>query len=183
MNMKRSKHQRRIVLFLALSVLFSCLLCGCVNNTPIGDNITVAGVNVGGLTRREAIKAVREAVGDSYETTAMEVTVDTHSITLSPEMTGAALKVSDAVDLALSADADTAVDISSCLNLNSQAIEAELKKLMETAQMPMKLCHIGLCDSQMSMILKATKDIRDKYVWSRLAWDLGILDEMTETAK
>ena len=59
----------------------------------------------------------------------------------------------------------------------------ELKKLMETAQMPMKLCHIGLCDSQMSMILKATKDIRDKYVWSRLAWDLGILDEMTETAK
>lgn len=131
MNMKRSKHQRRIVLFLALSVLFSCLLCGCVNNTPIGENITVAGVNVGGLTRREAIKAVREAVGDSYETTAMEVTVDTHSITLSPEMTGAALKVSDAVDLALSADADTAVDISSCLNLNSQAIEAELKKLME----------------------------------------------------
>jgi hypothetical protein len=29
-----------------------------------------------------------------------------------------------------------------------------------------------------SMIFRATKDIRDKYVLSRLLWDLGILDEM-----
>lgn len=27
---------------------------------------------------------------------------------------------------------------------------------------------------------KETKDIRDKYVLSRLAWDLGILDELCE---
>jgi len=25
---------------------------------------------------------------------------------------------------------------------------------------------------------RATKDIRDKYVLSRLAWDLGVLDEL-----
>lgn len=59
----------------------------------------------------------------------------------------------------------------------------QLKKLMETLQMPMCLQDIGLSNDEMPMILKATKDIRDKYVWSRLAWDLGVLDEMTETAK
>ena len=30
------------------------------------------------------------------------------------------------------------------------------------------------------MIFRATKDIRDKYVLSRLLWDLGILDEMLD---
>ena len=30
------------------------------------------------------------------------------------------------------------------------------------------------------LTFKATKDIRDKYVLSRLAWDLGILDELAE---
>jgi hypothetical protein len=28
------------------------------------------------------------------------------------------------------------------------------------------------------VIFRATKDIRDKYVLSRLAWDLGVLDEI-----
>ena len=32
----------------------------------------------------------------------------------------------------------------------------------------------------LQLSFKATKDIRDKYVLSRLAWDLGILDELSE---
>ena len=28
------------------------------------------------------------------------------------------------------------------------------------------------------MTFQATKDIRDKYVLSRLAWDLGVMDEL-----
>ena len=30
----------------------------------------------------------------------------------------------------------------------------------------------------MRLSFRATKDIRDKYVLSRLAWDLGVLDEL-----
>jgi hypothetical protein len=30
------------------------------------------------------------------------------------------------------------------------------------------------------MTLKASKDIRDKYVLSRLLWDLGLLDDFSE---
>ena len=33
------------------------------------------------------------------------------------------------------------------------------------------------------MTLKCTKDIRDKYVLTRLLWDLGILDEICEKVK
>ena len=33
----------------------------------------------------------------------------------------------------------------------------------------------------LQLSFKATKDIRDKYVLSRLAWDLGILDELAQT--
>jgi hypothetical protein len=32
-------------------------------------------------------------------------------------------------------------------------------------------------------IIRATKDIRDKYVTSRLAFDLGLLDEILEEIK
>ena len=130
MNMFSRKNPKRIILCLILAVFIGCLLCGCVSNDPIGENVTVAGLDIGGMTKREAIKAVRQAVGDNYKLQSMEVTVDAHSISLSPEMTGADLDVKGAIDLALAADAGTAVDISSCLNLNSEAIENAVKELM-----------------------------------------------------
>ena len=37
---------------------------------------------------------------------------------------------------------------------------------------------IGLGDTSIEVTFKATKDIRDKYVLSRLAWDLGVIDEL-----
>ena len=40
---------------------------------------------------------------------------------------------------------------------------------------------IGVNREALQLTFKATKDIRDKYVLSRLAWDLGILDELCET--
>lgn len=131
MKKLRAKCQRPAIICLVLTVLIGCLLCGCNNSDPIAENVTVAGVNIGGMTRYDAIKAVRQAVGDSYQATALQVQVDGHSITLSPEMTGAELKVKNAVDLALGAEPGTNVDISTCLNLNTQAIETEIKALME----------------------------------------------------
>ena len=37
--------------------------------------------------------------------------------------------------------------------------------------------------SVLPMSLKASKDIRDKYVLPRLLWDLGILDEVSNDLK
>ena len=42
------------------------------------------------------------------------------------------------------------------------------------------LTAIGVDADAARMTFRASKDIRDKYVLSRLAWDLGILDELCE---
>ena len=53
---------------------------------------------------------------------------------------------------------------------------AEVEKLLDTIGAPKTLGEIGV-DASLSMIFRATKDIRDKYVLSRLLWDLGVLEE------
>lgn len=55
----------------------------------------------------------------------------------------------------------------------------ELEKLMDSIGAPKTLEEIGLTSDILPMTFKATKDIRDKYVLSRLVWDLGIIDEIT----
>ena len=57
----------------------------------------------------------------------------------------------------------------------------EIEALLDTIQAPKTLGEIGAEDALLPEIFMATKDIRDKYVLSRLAWDLGILEEMAET--
>ncbi|MBE7010509.1 MAG: sn-glycerol-1-phosphate dehydrogenase [Ruminococcaceae bacterium] len=55
---------------------------------------------------------------------------------------------------------------------------AEFDAILKTLQMPETLSEIGLDEAILPMTFKASKDIRDKYVLSRLAWDLGIIDEI-----
>ena len=56
----------------------------------------------------------------------------------------------------------------------------ELCKLMDAVGISCDLNTIGVSREDAKMTFRATKDIRDKYVLSRLAWDLGILDDMCE---
>ena len=56
----------------------------------------------------------------------------------------------------------------------------DLCKLMDTVGISRDLAAIGVDSETAKMTFRATKDIRDKYVLSRLAWDLGILDELCE---
>lgn len=55
---------------------------------------------------------------------------------------------------------------------------AQLDQLMNTIEAPKTLADIGADEKLLPEIFRATKDIRDKYVLSRLAWDLGVLDEI-----
>ncbi len=54
----------------------------------------------------------------------------------------------------------------------------ELESLLDQVGLPKTLGEIGTEDALFPTIFHATKDIRDKYVLSRLLWDLGIIDEM-----
>jgi len=55
-----------------------------------------------------------------------------------------------------------------------------LCKLVDAVGISRDLSAIGVDSETAKMTLRATKDIRDKYVLSRLAWDLGILEELCE---
>ncbi len=59
----------------------------------------------------------------------------------------------------------------------------ELSRLLTQMEMPQTIEELGIPRAQFPDIFRATKDIRDKYVLSRLAWDLGVLDEILQTAK
>ena len=54
----------------------------------------------------------------------------------------------------------------------------EIEALLKQVGAPTCMEDIGLEQSILSMTFQSTKDIRDKYVLSRLCWDLGILEEM-----
>ena len=54
----------------------------------------------------------------------------------------------------------------------------ELEKLLTMLGAPKTAAEMGIDEGIVPMTFQATKDIRDKYVLSRLCWDLGILDEI-----
>ena len=55
---------------------------------------------------------------------------------------------------------------------------ATLEQLLGQMEMPCSLEDLGIPTDERPITVKATKDIRDKYVLSRLAWDLGVLEEL-----
>ncbi len=57
---------------------------------------------------------------------------------------------------------------------------SELEALLDSIGVPKTLTDIGVAEELLPMIFRCTKDIRDKYVLSRLAWDLGVIEELTE---
>ena len=56
--------------------------------------------------------------------------------------------------------------------------KAQLDSLLTALDIPSTLDAIGTPTALLPQIFRATKDIRDKYVLSRLCWDLGVLDEL-----
>lgn len=54
----------------------------------------------------------------------------------------------------------------------------EIKSLADKIGLPATMEEISLPQELLPLTFKATKDIRDKYVLSRLCWDLGIIDEI-----
>ena len=55
---------------------------------------------------------------------------------------------------------------------------ARIDKILTDIEAPKTMEEIGLDPADIRTTFAATKDIRDKYVLSRLAWDLGVIDEL-----
>lgn len=69
-------------------------------NGKILNNVVVAGVNVGGLTKSEAVKMVTQTVGDTYSEKSMTVRLGGTTLNLDPADTKAKLNVKAAVNAA-----------------------------------------------------------------------------------
>lgn len=89
---------------LIVGIVLVFVLGGSSGSDPYGNrilgNVTVAGVNVGGMTRSEAVQAVKRATRDTFTKQDMVIRLPEETISLSPEKTGAELDVTGAVDAA-----------------------------------------------------------------------------------
>ena len=55
---------------------------------------------------------------------------------------------------------------------------AQIEKILLTIGIEPSVSQLDLTSEDAKVTFQATKDIRDKYVLSRLAWDLGVMDEL-----
>lgn len=112
-------------------------------NGTILENVSIAGVDVGGMTRREAISAVSAATGDTYTRKTMTVKVLHNEVQIEPELSQAQLNATMAVwdayrygrrgfasqveaDRAAAAADGITVDITPYLSLDKKAIREAL---------------------------------------------------------
>lgn len=103
------RHSKKIIALLSLLILVligvaAGLLYYSRNADPYDQkllpNISIAGVNVGGMTRTEAVKAIQDAVGSSYFDNDMIIHLDEETLTLPAADTLASLNVENAVEAA-----------------------------------------------------------------------------------
>ena len=65
--------------------------------------------------------------------------------------------------------------------LNEELPSADaIEEILQTIGISGDLLDLGVDNNAARLTFAATKDIRDKYVLSRLAWDLGIMDELCQ---
>lgn len=97
------KSKKKLVWIIVLASLLVILLAAAsvgtyfLSQLTILDNISVAGVDVGGMTKAQAVEAVTAAIGDQYATKDMTVTVVETPVTIPAAYSGGALKVKAAV--------------------------------------------------------------------------------------
>ena len=89
-----------LVLILSLIAIFVVNVSGDPYGKKILNNVTVAGVNVGGMRKSDAVTAVRAVTDQTYTKQDMVVTLGDTTLRLSPGDTGAKLDVKAAVNAA-----------------------------------------------------------------------------------
>lgn len=134
---KKGSGKRNTTAIICVSVLaVIAIIVGCIflynadQTGTIAAHVTVAGVDVGGMTQAEAIRAVTEATKNTYTQIPMTVTVLRSQIQIDPKVSNASLNVRAAVKAAFRhGKSGEAVDISPYLHLNESAIKKALNEL------------------------------------------------------
>lgn len=147
---RKNKQKASIIAICAAIAVFIVIIVAAIflfsdnNGNLILKNVSVAGVNVGGMTKDEAAAAISKATEGTYTKIPMVVKVLDSSIEISPANSGAKLDVDAATDAAyafgrtgssskkkadkLAALAGVDIDISQCLHLD----ETVIRNLLDT---------------------------------------------------
>lgn len=114
-------------------IFAACSMFGAPADGMMRNNLTVAGVDVSGMTVEDAISAITLATENTYSTKTLELTVYDTTVTLSPETTKVSLDVKAAVEAAYRYGQDNSValtahemDIRPFLSFDEQAIRSQL---------------------------------------------------------
>lgn len=135
---KRKKKLNKIssILIVCIAVLFiGAIIAGGIyiydldQNSLIADGVIIAGVDVGGKNKSDAIDAVSEATQDTYTKEPMRVKVLDTEIEIKAYISQAKLDVRKAVKAAFKQTAPGPVDLTPYLNLDEAAIRKALDEL------------------------------------------------------
>ena len=98
---------------------------------PASLNMTIAGLDISGMSKNDVTEAVERRFADAYKTKTVTLNVGDDSVSLPPEITGATFDVEAYVDdLFQSADPEL-VRISDYLNLDKDAIVSALEPIAQ----------------------------------------------------
>ena len=154
----KPKFSGLLVLCTVLVVGIAALLIYLYSNTRIShdrilDNVFAAGVNVGGMTKSEALAAIQSKAEQDYTSKDMVFTIGNNEHRISPQVSEATLDAEAAVNAAYgygrsgflfrrykeqkAAAAGTVhVDLVFCLNLNTDAIRSVVQELAPQYNQP-----------------------------------------------
>lgn len=133
-----------VLLLLIAGLVFAAIhfdLFDNVFNTKgsVTAKMTMAGVDITGMTYGEAVNAVKKATENTYSQQNMIVKLGDETITLSPDKTNISLDVEAAVKAACSVQtvADGYFDLTNYISINQEAVKAELTTLIDTVEQTM----------------------------------------------
>ena len=89
-----------LALVIAVGAGYIMHMKSLADTDTIFPNVSVAGVDVGGMTREEAAQAIHAAVDNELESSTLLVKLPDRTLELTPELTRASIDVDAVVDLA-----------------------------------------------------------------------------------
>ncbi len=139
----RAVNNRNMTIIIACAVLLVIVIAlggwflyqYMYDNALITANLTVAGVDVTGMTRAQAIQAVSSAVNEAYLSNTMVVQIDEHEVRIPYSVSGISIDVESAVNAAVEYEQTSpekkSLDLSAFMTINKDAVMNELRSMSE----------------------------------------------------
>lgn len=144
---KKVKNGRLAIILIIVAMLLVLIGLGAyvylsdvlMINASVDVNTVMAGVDITGMSYKDALNAVKNATDDTYSQKNMVVVLGEEQIVLTPEISGITFDAEKAVKAACKAKASEGeyFNLAPYLSLNEDAIKAELNKLIATVSQTM----------------------------------------------